>query len=58
MFAIHFDMIALGIDFSAKLFHHVAVDGHASGHNQFLSFSPRSDTGTGNEFLQTNGHML
>lgn len=56
MFAVDLDVVAIRINFSAKLLHHVAVNGHPSGHNQFLGLAPRRNPGTGNQLLKTNFH--
>ncbi len=56
MLAIDLDVVAAGVDLGTKLLHHVAVDGHASGRNQFLGLAPRGQSGTGDQFLETNFH--
>lgn len=51
MLAVDFDVVASGIDLGAEFLHHAAVDGHAPGRDQFLGFTSRSQSGTGDELL-------
>jgi hypothetical protein len=58
MFAVDLDVVPVRVNLGAKLLHHVAVDGHASGRNQFLGLAARGQSGTGNQFLETNFHSV
>jgi hypothetical protein len=54
--AIDRDAVSLEIGARAKLARHLAVDGHAPGHDQLLGGAARGDTGAGQDLLQALFH--
>jgi hypothetical protein len=50
------DAVPLGIGARAKLMRHLAIDGDAPGHDQFLGGAARGHTGAGQDLLQALFH--
>lgn len=56
MLPVDLDVVAIRVDFRAKLFNDVTVDRHPARHNQFFGFAPRRHPGTGNQLLEADFH--
>ena len=53
-----FHAVMLGIGFCAEFGHHGAVDAHLAAADQFFGVTARSDSGAGDNFLQSFEHLF